>query len=226
MARRALVDVRPYLLLSVIAALAFYYLRWTSLPGVFLLPIKGAAAGFLAIYAATRHSSADARLLAWGFGFAALGDMAGEVDLQIGALLMFLYMMLTVGVYLQNRRARMTRLHSWICGVTVILTPILAYVLPAGRTVALPVGFYGLSLGAMAASAWASSFPRLRVGAGAMLFLVANLLLIAGMGPLEGSEIPTILAWPTAYLGQLLICIGVIQTLRKRDPELKLVSSR
>ena len=81
------------------------------------------------------------------------------------------------------------------------------------------------SLGAMAAGAWASVFPRYRVGAGAALFLFSDLLLFAEMGPLAGSLVPQFLVWPIYYLGQLLIAIGVAQTLCKRDPELKLVSS-
>jgi hypothetical protein len=56
-------------------------------------------------------------------------------------------------------------------------------------------------------------FPRYRVGSGAALFLVSDLLLFAEMGPLAGSVVPEILAWPIYYLGQLLIAVGVAQTL-------------
>jgi hypothetical protein len=31
------------------------------------------------------------------------------------------------------------------------------------------------------------------------------------------------MAWPIYYLGQLLIATGIVQTLRKRDPELRVV---
>ena len=34
---------------------------------------------------------------------------------------------------------------------------------------------------------------------------------------------PQVLAWPVYYLGQLLIATGVSQTLRKRDPELRII---
>ena len=85
---------------------------------------------------------------------------------------------------------------------------------------------YGLALGGMAAAAWASSFPRYRVGAGAVLVMAADLLFLAGTGPLQGQEWVTVMVWPIAYLGQMLLCIGVMQTLRKRDPLLRLVHSR
>ena len=59
-----------------------------------------------------------------------------------------------------------------------------------------------------------------------MLFLASDFLLFAEMGPLAGSIVPQVLVWPVYYLGMFLICTGVIQTLRKRDPELRVVSSR
>ena len=78
----------------------------------------------------------------------------------------------------------------------------------------------------MAAGAWTSSFPRARVGAGAVLLVAADLLFAAGATALAASPVPPIFAWPLAYLGQLLVTTGVVTTLRKRDPELRLVSSR
>jgi uncharacterized membrane protein YhhN len=100
---------------------------------------------------------------------------------------------------------------------------VIAWLLPAGRAQAPNIALYALALGAMAAGAWASVFPRYRVGAGAALFLLSDLLLFAEMGPLQGSIVPQILVWPVYYLGQLLIATGVAQTLRKRDPELRIV---
>ena len=37
---------------------------------------------------------------------------------------------------------------------------------------------------------------------------------------------PQVMVWPIYYLGQFLIATGVAQTLRKRDPELRLVHNR
>ena len=225
MPRRALVEKRPYLLASVAAALAFYYLRATEMPELYLLPIKGAAVGFLALYCFMRHSSPDARLMGWALGAAALGDMALEFDLQIGALLFFLFHVLAMGVFLRHRREHMTKSQSWLVGLVLLLTPVIAYVMPTDRSMAWSVALYALALGAMASSAWASSFPRYRVGSGAMLFWISDMLLFAQMGPLGGSIVPEVLVWPIYYLGIFLIGTGVVQTLRKRDPELRLVKS-
>ena len=225
MPRRALAEKRPLLLASIAAALAFYYLRWGPWPELYLIPLKGAAVGLLAAYLWLRHGSPDARLMAWAFGAAAFGDMALEIetDRLIGGLLFFAYHVMAMGVYLRNRRPQLTPSQKAAVVAMLLLTPTIAWLLPADRGQAANVGLYALALGAMAASAWASAFPRYRVGAGAALFLLSDLLLFAEMGPLQGHIVPQVLAWPVYYLGQLLIATGVAQTLRKRDPELRII---
>lgn len=226
MPRRALAQKRPFLLLGIAAALAFYYLRVSNLPELYLIPLKGSAVGLLAVYAHVRHSGADARLLTWALGAAALGDMVIELDLEAGALLFFLFHVLALGVFLRHRRGPLKGADSWIAGLTLIAVPVIGYFLPYDRSMGWQVGLYALALGAMAAGAWASDFPRAKVGAGGLLFVLSDLLLFAEMGPLSGSEVPQYLVWPIYYLGVFLICTGVIQTLRKRDPELRVVHSR
>jgi hypothetical protein len=225
MSRRALAEKRPLLLASFGAALAFYYLRWGPWPELYLIPVKGAAVGLLAVYLWQRHSSPDARLMAWAFGAAALGDMALEIafDRTIGGLLFFAYHVMAMGVYLRNRRPSPSSTQKGAAVAMLLLTPAIAWFMPADRAEAPNLALYALALGAMAASAWTSSFPRYRVGAGAALFLVADLLTFSQTGPLQASLVPEIMAWPIYYLGQFLIATGVVQTLRKRDPELRVV---
>ena len=226
MSRRALAEKRPFLLASMAAALAFYVLRWGAWPELYLIPVKGAAAALLAVYLWMRHSSPDARLMAWAFGAASLGDMAIEFDRTIAGLLFFAYHVMALGVYLRNRRETLAPSQKWAAAAMLLLTPLIAWSMPADRTEATNLALYGLALGAMAASAWASAFPRYRVGAGAVLFLVSDLLLFAELGPLQGSIVPQLTVWPLYYLGQLLIATGIAQTLRKRDPELRVVHSK
>src|SRR5690606_17843561 len=90
----------------------------------------------------------------------------------------------------------------------LLLTPAIAWFMPADRAEAPSVALYALALGAMAAGAWASVLPRYRVGAGAVLFVGGDTLLLAEMGPRQGPRVPQV-------LGAL--------TLRKRDPELRVV---
>lgn len=223
MSRRALAEKRPFLLASIAAAIAFYYLRWGAWPELYLIPVKGAAVALLAVYMWMRHSSPDARLMTWAFGAASLGDMAIEIDRTAGGLLFFAYHVMALGVYLRNRRESLTPSQKWTAAAMLLLTPLIAWLLPADRAQAVNLALYALALGAMAASAWASTFPRYRVGAGAGLFLLSDLLLAAELGPLQGSIVPQIVAWPAYYVGQLLIATGIAQTLRKRDPELRVI---
>lgn len=219
MSRQALAEKRPFLLLSVLAAMTYYYLRWTAFPEIYLIPVKGAAAALLGVYAFVRHSGPDVRLLVWALGMAALGDMAMEVDAQIGGLLFFGFHVLALGIFLRHRRPGLAGSQKWLAASVFLLTPLIAWLL-AGE---LPVAFYALALGAMAASAWASSFPRYRVGAGAMLFVASDLLIFARMGPLADSFMAEVMIWPIYYLGLFLITTGVVQSLRKWEPELRLV---
>ncbi|RKF23521.1 lysoplasmalogenase [Altericroceibacterium spongiae] len=223
MPKRALYEKRPWLLASIAVALAFYYLRAGPMPELYLLPLKGAAVGLLAIYAFMRHSSADARLLVWVMAFGALGDMVLMIDMEVAGWLFFGGHLLAMALYLRHRPAHLTRSRKIVAVALLLVTPLMCWLLPADRGVASSFGLYGLAMGGMAAAAWASDFPRYRVGAGAVLFVISHCLWIAGMGPLSGSMAQDIFVWPVYYLGQFLICTGVIQTLRKRRPELRVV---
>ena len=225
MPKRALSEKRPLLLASIVAALGFYYLRAGPLPELYLIPLKGSAIALLAIYLWLRHPSPDARLMAAGFAAAALGNMATEIetDGMASGLLFFAYVVLALAVYLRNRRPSLSPSQKGAAVALLLLTPIIAWFMPADRAQAPNLAIYALALGGMTASAWVSAFPRYRVGAGAVLFLVSDLLLFAEMGPLQGSMVPQILVWPIYYLGQFLIAVGIAQTLRKRDPELRIV---
>jgi hypothetical protein len=227
MPRRALTQKRPLLAASIAAALAFFYLRAGPWPELYLIPLKGAAVGLLAAYLWLRHPSPDARLMAGAFGLAALGDMAAEIETNrlFAGLLFFAYHVTALTVYLRNQRPVLTPSQKAAVVTLLVATPVIAWLLPADRAQASNVAFSALALGAMAAGAWASTFPRYRVGAGAVLFVLSDLLLFAEMGPLQGSAVSQFLIWPTYYLGQLLIATGVVQSLHKRHPQLRVVAS-
>jgi uncharacterized membrane protein YhhN len=64
--------------------------------------------------------------------------------------------------------------------------------------------------------AWSSNFPRYRVGTGAVLFVISDLLIFARLGPLADSQMTNIAIWYLYYFGVLMIAVGVAQTLVKR----------
>lgn len=218
MARRALAEKRPLLVASMAAALAYFVLRQSPLvPEMWLVPLKGSAVGLLAIYAWFSDAGADTRLLAAAFVLAALGDMAIEWDFIAGAVLFFGYHVIAIALYLRHPREAASGSQKAAAVAMLLATPAIFWLLPADRAMAWPTALYGLALGGMAACAWLSGFSRYRVGIGAVLFLVSDLLIVAGMGPLMGERLHQWLIWPLYYLGQMLICLGVIHRLRRAE---------
>jgi uncharacterized membrane protein YhhN len=218
MANRALIEKRPMLLASLLAATAFCALRLTAIPEIWLIALPGLATGFLALYAWFQKAGRDGGYLVAMMAVAAVRDVMFQVDLAVSALIFFVYHMLAMSLYLRHPREHTTATQKATALAMLLLTPVLAWLLPADRAIAPPLGLYGLALGGMASCAWMSAFPRYRVGIGAALVLASSLLVIAGIGPLLGQQLPEVLAWPLYYVGQLLITVGVVQTLRRRNP--------
>lgn len=216
--RHALIEKRPILLASMVAALAFYGLRFSTVPEMWLIPVKGAAVGLLALYAFVRHGGPDARILGGAFVLAALGDMAIEADTAAGALFFVGFHAAAIALFLRHPREERTASQKAAAAAMLVLTPAIFWLLPADRADAMLAALYGVALGGMAACAWLSAFSRYRVGVGALLFLVSDLLIVAQLGPLMGEPIAQWLIWPLYYLGQLMICIGVVQRLRRAEP--------
>jgi hypothetical protein len=213
MPKLALVDKRPYLLASMAAALAFYLLRDGALGGLYLAAIKGAAVGLLAIYAWHRSHSNDVHMIAGVMALGAMGDVALEFWFEIGGALFFAAHLLALALYLQphNRRVRHSSSQKAAAVTLLLLTPIVSFLLSREPA----VGLYGLALGGMAAAAWMSRFSRYHVGIGALLFVASDLLIFARLGGASMGELPDWLIWPTYYIGQFLVCTGVVQTLRR-----------
>jgi uncharacterized membrane protein YhhN len=215
MAKRALIERSPWLVASIAAAIAFCALRLTRVPELWLLPLPGIATGSLALYALRQHHGSDSRHLAAMMAVAAVRDVVFQIDLAVSALIFFAYHLLALALYLRHPREHAAASQKAAAVAMLVVTPALAWLLPADRTLASPVALYGLALGGMASCAWMSAFPRYRVGIGAALLLFSDLIVIAGLGPLMGQQLPAAVAWPLYYVGQLLIAVGVVQTLRR-----------
>ena len=195
MPRRALVQYRPWLALSLLAAIALPLLEHTALGGVWLMAIKTSAVGFLALYAAQRTKGLRAGLFVLALALSALGDLAIELSFIAGGVAFF-----------ASRVAR-----TWGTTLLFVAVPLVAWWLSGD----VLIGVYGLALGGMAMAAWLSMFPQSRVGLGALLFVVSDWLIFSRLGPYDLSPLPDLLIWPTYYVGQFLIATGVVQTLRR-----------
>ena len=214
--KRALSDKRPWLLASLIAGISYYFVRDAAVPGLYLMAWKGAAVALLAGYALARHKGADSRQIALVMGFGALGDVLIELVLEWGAVAFLIGHLIAIALYLRHRRAAPGFSQRAAGLALLLLVPLISFLLPADRAAAPGIALYATGLGAMAATAWTSSFPRYRVGLGAVLFVISDLLIFARMGPLAQSALPDLLIWPLYYFGQLLICTGVVGELRRR----------
>ncbi len=216
MPHRALIEKRPWLLASLAAGISFWFVKDTGLPGLYQMAWKGAGVALLAVYALARHGGADARTIAAVMGFGALGDVLIEIRLEAGAVAFLIGHLIAIRLYWQHRRVSTSFSQKAAALAMLILIPVISFLLPTDRTAAPGIALYASGLGAMTAAAWTSSFPRYRVGIGAVMFAVSDLLIFADLGPLANSALPGLLIWPLYYFGQFLICTGVIGELRSR----------
>lgn len=212
MPHRALIEKRPWLLASLFFGVTYWFVAKSELPGLYLIAWKGAGVMLLAAYAWAHHPSRQAHMIAAVMALGAIGDMVLEVNFVAGAFSFLLGHIVAIVLYARNLRAHPTGSQKALGVATLVGVPLISWLLSGSPQVAL----YALGLGGMAAAAWLSSFPRYRVGLGAMMFAASDLLIFARMGPLAGSDMPGLLIWPLYYFGQFLICVGVIGTLKAR----------
>ncbi|MEE4206038.1 MAG: lysoplasmalogenase family protein [Erythrobacter sp.] len=211
MAKRALVEHRPWLLASVVAACAYYFL-WNNPigEGIWGILLKGAGVGLLAAYAMRRTRRADGAILVLALALSAAGDMAIELSFEAGGVLFILSHLAAIALYVRNLRERPTSSQRLLALTLVVAGPLIAWLVSAR----LDIAAYGAVLGLMAAGAWLSRFPRYRVGVGAVLFVASDWLLFSRFGPMNLAPLPDLLVWPLYYSGQVMIATGVVQTLR------------
>ncbi|WP_073973583.1 lysoplasmalogenase family protein [Erythrobacter donghaensis] len=219
MAKGALIEQRPWLLASIAASVAYYFLRDNPVgEGTWGLALKGASVGLLALYALLRiprgKHRADGFLLVIALALAACGDVAIELDFLIGGGLFAAAHVVAVGLYLRNLHQRPSPVQKLIGAALLVGTPLASWLLSGNGEIAI----YAAFLGAMASAAWMSHYPRYRVGTGAVLFVISDWLIFARQGPLDLEPANTILIWPLYYAGQIMIATGIIQCMRGEQP--------
>ncbi len=216
MPRRALVKQRPWLLASLVAGLTYFFVMDDPIGGLWLMLWKGAGVALLAAYAALRRPAGEGGLIVIALALAAAGDMALEISFLAGGGLFAIGHLFAMALYLRERRFSMSLSQKLAAAGLLVLTPAIA----AAMTYGLPnwglATGYAALVGGMAAAAWSSSFPRYRVGLGAALFAISDLLILAREGNVLDVDITDWLVWPLYFGGQFLIATGVVQTLRAR----------
>lgn len=215
MPHRALIERRPWLLASIVLAVAWIWLRASTLPGLYLIVLKGCPLALLAIYAVLRHRGSDTRSLAGMLGLEAVGSALWYDLPLIGLNAMLVAFLIGLAMFLIHRRAVMDNAGRVAALVLTLGTPLLCFFAADRAGVGVPL-FLGLALGGMAASAWISTFPRSRVGVGAGVIVAGVVLEIAAAG---GSALLATVAWPLFYLGNLILTTGVTGELRMREEQ-------
>ena len=206
--------------LAILAGASFWFVRQHAIPALPWVAWKGAGVALLAIWAAVNAHNRDGWLLAAVMAFGALGDVLLEQSQTGGALAFLAGHVTAIVLYLLHRRTKPSPSQIALSGLLLAAVPVIAFLLPADRGAAPGIALYATGLGAMAASAWVSRFPRYRVGLGAVLFVASDLLIFSRLGPLAESPIPVILIWPLYFAGQALIAWGAVTTLlRWKDDE-------
>ena len=180
---------------------------------------KGAGVGLLALLAASQARNLDGWLLAGLLAFGALGDILLVGSMTAGAIAFMIGHVIAVWLFLRNRRPRLSMSQRALALLVIPASVLIAWLLPADRAQAIGVAVYALFVAAMAATAWASRFPRYVTGIGAMMFLASDLIIFARMGPIAGAAWAGTLIWLLYYAGQVLITLGVTRVLSQRAVE-------
>ena len=221
MVKRALIERRPWLLLSIAAAIIWWLaIEGTQTPGFYQLLLRGVPVGLLAVYAWQRSLGTDGMLIALVMLAAAIGDCLTTLEYGWGGLAHALSQLIAIALYWRNHRPGVKPAVMAAGLAAVVIAPVLAWFLMVGETGQGAVAASAALLAVTAAMAWLSRFPRQRVGLGALLYLLSELLLIAvnarlvDRGGALGQSVRE-LVWPLYYGGQLLVATGVVTMLRR-----------
>ena len=210
---------KAVLIASILAGVSYVAAWRLGLPQAIELTWKGSGVALLALYAALNARTLDGWLLVAVMAFGALGDvLLGAAGLTVGALGFLAGHLVAITLYLRNRRPTPSRSQLALAIVLVPVVVIVAFLLPVDRTGAPGVAVYSLGLALMAATAWLSRFPRYRVGIGALMFVVSDLLIFGRGGPWPDNFATGLAVWGLYYFGQLLICLEVVRTLDAGEP--------
>lgn len=204
--------------LSLMIGIAYPFIQ-NGLPAAAAVVAKGAGVTLLAA-AALLHGAPERGWLAAIMAAGAAGDMLLELPgmFFIGAGAFALGHVVAMTFYSRNRRrnsAGLARLAA--IGLVGWGLAMPALVSPPGT----PVGalmLYSVLLCGMAAALLLSRFSPLAT-IGALLFIVSDTLLIMRLGGslIGDADTHGLLVWLTYYLGQAMICVGVLVTLTQQE---------
>ena len=202
---------KSVLIAAVIAGVSYLLGMNLAFPPALMIVWKGSGVALLAVWAALNARDMDGWLIAAVMAFGALGDVLLEATgLEAGAGAFLVGHAVAMLLYFRNWRPHITFSQRTLSALVVPLSVFIAFSLTQDAMIAV----YTFFVAGMTASAWTSRFPRFRTGMGAMMFLASDLLIFARMSFLEETVGISVTIWVLYFLGQLLIILGVVGTLR------------
>jgi uncharacterized membrane protein YhhN len=205
-------------LAALVGGISYFWAVIQHLDGPLIWAWKTSGVALLALWAAANARAADGWLIAAALGFGALGDyLLDALGMLPGAAAFATGHLIAIALYLRHRRNSLSRSQTLLVFGVVPLALVIAWGLTRaaeqGQMIAAIAYTGGVAV--MAATAWASRFPRYRTGIGAMLFLASDLFIFAGEGGTLAKSVTMWLVWPLYFGGQALIAWGVVSTLSK-----------
>jgi uncharacterized membrane protein YhhN len=197
------------------AGLAFLLAGTVGVSPTILSILKGTGPFFLSLYAASQARTLEGWMLAIVMLLCALGDGLITSHVAIATLMTAMAHMVSTALYVRHRRPSHAFGRTLMTCAVVPFTMLAAWQLPIGIGTEDAIGTlaYSFFVSLMVAAAWSSRFAPSPVGIGVTLFLISDLMLFGIMGPLPGTDLVRALIWTLYLSGQILITIGVVQTL-------------
>lgn len=198
-------------LMALVAGASYFVAVLQHWDGPAIWAWKASGVGLLALWAAANARARDGWMIAAVLALGALGDwLLDACGLMAGAAAFAAGHLVAIVLYLGNRRLAAGGSQKALAILTVPLALVIAWGLTKGAPdSAVAIGYTAL-VAAMAATAWASRFPRYRTGIGAMLFLASDLFIFAGEGGALSKSFTLWFVWPLYFTGQALIARGVV----------------
>jgi hypothetical protein len=190
-------------------------LTWAiAIDQVIVVLWKGLSVGALALYAGLNAKSRDGWLLTTVLALSALSDvLIVTIGPTEGGITFMIADLFAITLYARHLKYSIWQIKAWIPLCIIPLASLFGYLIVEDRNEAANIAIFVLPLATMAAFAWLSSFPRHLVGLGATMVLMSDLLIFARQGPLNGIPALSYAVWLSYFIGEVLVCIGVVSTL-------------
>ncbi len=124
MPKRALIEHRPWLLASLVAGVAYYFLWNNPIGGLWLILLKGAGVGLLAVYVLRQSHGIDSTILAVALAFSAVADMVLEINFAAGGALFLASHCVALALYVRNHQDTSSARQKAFAAALFIGTPV------------------------------------------------------------------------------------------------------